>query len=114
MIFVEGVLLAERYGVSRQKAVEVMLNSVIASPVLRYRGPFVAEMPEEAWYSVDMMQKDITLALELSRERGIPLPTTSVVNDELSAARGLGLANTDFAIVVRVLEHMSGVDSLDK
>jgi 3-hydroxyisobutyrate dehydrogenase-like beta-hydroxyacid dehydrogenase len=107
--FIEGVLLAEKYGVDRKKAVEVMLNSAIASPAMKYRGPFVAEMPDEAWFDVEMMQKDITLALELGRSLGVPLPTTSVTNDILSATRDLGLADKDFAIMYRVLERMAGI-----
>lgn len=108
--FIEGVLLAERYGVDRKRAVDVMLSSAIASPALKYRGPFVAEMPESAWFDVNLTQKDIQLALELSRDLGVPLPTTSVANDMLTAAKGLGLADKDFAIIVRVLERMSGMD----
>lgn len=105
--FIEGVLLAERYGVPRQKAVEVMLNSAIASPALKYRGPFVAQMPEEAWFDVSMTQKDISLALELSRELGVALPTTTVAHDLLVEARRLGFADKDFAIICRVMEGMS-------
>lgn len=108
---IEGVLLAERYGVPRKTALEVMLNSAIASPALKYRGPFVAEMPDEAWFDVEMMQKDIALAMDLSRNLGVPLPTTSVTSDLLAAARGLGLADKDFAILYRVLERMSRMDA---
>lgn len=108
--FAEGVLLAEKYGIPREKAVEVMLNSAIASPVLKYRGPFVNQMPEEAWFDVSMTQKDISLALELSRELGVPLPTTSVANDLLSAAHGLGWAQQDFAVIYKVLKRMSSRD----
>ena len=111
LTFIEGVLLAERYGIPRRRAVEVMLNSAIASPALKYRGPFVADMPDEAWFDVEMTQKDIQLALDLSRELGVPLPTTSVTRDILTAARGSGLGNKDFAIMVRVLERMSGMDN---
>jgi 3-hydroxyisobutyrate dehydrogenase-like beta-hydroxyacid dehydrogenase len=105
--FIEGVLLAERYGVSRKQAVDVMLNTAIASPALKYRGPFVAQMPDEAWFDVSMMQKDISLALELSRELGVSLPTTSIANDLLSEARRLGYTDKDFAIVYKVLEGMN-------
>jgi 3-hydroxyisobutyrate dehydrogenase-like beta-hydroxyacid dehydrogenase len=106
--FIEGVLLAETYGVPRKKAVEVMLNSAIASPALKYRGPFVVEMPDEAWFDVDMMQKDVKLALEMSGKLGVPLPTTQVADDILNKARDMGLAEQDFAIMVRVLEQMIG------
>jgi 3-hydroxyisobutyrate dehydrogenase-like beta-hydroxyacid dehydrogenase len=103
------VLLAEQYGVPRKKAVEVMLNSAIASPALKYRGPFVADMPDEAWFDVDMMQKDLRLALDLAGELGVPLPTTRITDDLLSATRDLGLADQDFAIMYRALEHQAGL-----
>lgn len=105
---IEGALLAERCGVPRKKAVEIMLNSAIASPALKYRGPFVAEMPEEAWFDVEMAEKDISLALELGQELGVPLPTTSVAGELLAEAREMGFAHKDFAVVCRVLERMSG------
>ncbi len=65
LAFSEGVLLAEKSGIAREKAVEVLLSSVIASPMITYRGPFVLEQPDEAWFDVNMMQKDMNLALEL-------------------------------------------------
>jgi 3-hydroxyisobutyrate dehydrogenase-like beta-hydroxyacid dehydrogenase len=108
--FIEGILLAEKYGVNRKKAVEVMLNSAIASPALKYRGPFIAEMPEEAWFDVYMTQKDISLAMDLSRELGVALPTTSITNDILAETREMGLADKDFAIIYKVLERMSGME----
>ena len=109
LAFSEGVLLAEKSGITRETAVEVMLNSVIASPMVRYRGPFVLEMPEEAWFNVNMMQKDMNLALELGQQLNVPLPTTSATNEMLTAARGLGLAEQDFAVVFGVLATLSGL-----
>jgi 3-hydroxyisobutyrate dehydrogenase-like beta-hydroxyacid dehydrogenase len=109
LAFSEGVLLAERSGIKRETAVEVLVNSVIASPMVKYRGPFVLEMPDEAWFDCYMMQKDMNLALELGRELSIPLPTTAVTNEFLTAARGMGLEKQDFATVFNVLAQMSGV-----
>lgn len=111
LAFSEGVLLAEKGGIPRRTAVEVLLHSVIASPMLRYRGPFVLEMPEEAWFDVRMMQKDLLLALEMGRELEVPLPTTAVTNEVLTAARALGLDRQDFAVVFRVLATLAGLDS---
>jgi len=109
LAFSEGVLLAEKSGIARETAVEVLLNSVIASPMVKYRGPFVLEMPEEAWFDVNMMQKDLLLALELGRQLDVPLPTTAVTNEMLTTARGMGLAKKDFAILFQVLAQMSGL-----
>ncbi len=109
LAFSEGVLLAEKSGIKRETAVEVLTNSVIASPMVRYRGPFVLGMPEEAWFDCYMMQKDMTLALELGRQLNVPLPTTAATNEFLTAARGMGLEKQDFAIMFEVLAQMSGV-----
>jgi 3-hydroxyisobutyrate dehydrogenase-like beta-hydroxyacid dehydrogenase len=109
LAFSEGVLLAEKSGIPRETAVEVLLNSVIASPMVKYRGPFVLGLPEEALFDVNMMQKDLLLALELGRDLDVPLPTTAVTNEFLTAARGMGLADKDFAVVFEVLARMSGL-----
>ena len=111
LAFSEGVLLAEKSGITRETAVEVLLNSVIASPMVKYRGPFVLNMPEEAWFDVDMMQKDLLLALEMGLKLDVPLPTTAITNQMLTSARAAGLAEKDFAILFDVLAKMAGVKS---
>ncbi len=109
LAFSEGVLLAEKSGIPRAKAVEVLLGTVIASPMITYRGPFVLGQPDEAWFNVNMMQKDMILALELGRQLDVPLPTTATTNELLTAARGMGLEKKDFSILFEVLAAMSGV-----
>ena len=109
LAFSEGVLLAEKMGIKREVAAEVLFNSVIASPMVKYRGPFVLDMPDEAWFNVNMMQKDMNLALELGQQLDVPLPTTAATNELLTAARGMGLAEKDFAIIFEVLAFMSGL-----
>lgn len=109
LAFSEAVLLAEKGGIARETAVRVLTSSVIASPMVRYRGPFILEQPEEAWFDVGMMQKDMRLALEAGRQLNVPLPTTAATNELLTAARGMGLERYDFAIVFDVLAAMAGV-----
>lgn len=109
LAFSEAVLLAEKAGIARDRAVEVLLKSVVASPMIKYRGPFVLGMPEEAWFNVDMIQKDLRLALELGRSVGVALPATALTNEMMTAARGMGLTEYDFAVVFDVLAHLSGL-----
>ena len=111
--FCEGVLLAEKDGIDREVAVEAMLSSVIASPMIKYRGPFILEQPEEAWFDVNMMQKDMNLALEAGRKLDVPMPTTAISNELLTAARGMGLEHHDFAIVYEVLAQMAGLKKVE-
>ena len=110
LAFSEGVLLAEKSGIKREVAVDVLTNSAVASPMIKYRGPFVLNMPEEAWFDVNMMQKDMMLALDMGRALDVPLPTTAVSNEFLTAARGMGFEKKDFAVVFDVLAQMSGVE----
>jgi 3-hydroxyisobutyrate dehydrogenase len=109
LAFSEGVLLAEKGGIPRETAVEVLLNSAVASPMLRYRGPFVVKDPEEIFFNVNMMQKDLLLALEMGRALNVPLPTTSVSNEFLTAARAMGLENKDFAAMFEALSRLAGL-----
>jgi 3-hydroxyisobutyrate dehydrogenase-like beta-hydroxyacid dehydrogenase len=109
LAFSEGVLLAEKSGIPRDVAVDVLVNSAVASPMIKYRGPFVLQQPDEAWFDVNMMQKDMLLAMDLGRRVNVPVPTTAVTNEFLTAARGMGWEKQDFAVVFDVLACMSGV-----
>jgi len=107
----EAVLLAERSGIPRAAALDALLNSVIASTALKYRGPFILKMPEEVWFSAAMMQKDILLALELGEELGVSLRTVELVNEMLTKAIEMGYSDEDFAVLFKVVEHMSSMKS---
>jgi 3-hydroxyisobutyrate dehydrogenase-like beta-hydroxyacid dehydrogenase len=109
LAFSEAVALAEKSGIPRERAVEALLKSVIASPMVKYRGPYVLGMPEEALFDVLMIQKDLRLALELGRTLGVPLPATGVAQEMMTAARGLGVGHFDFAVVFDVLAALSGL-----
>ncbi len=98
--FSEGILLAEKGGIPRATAMEVWLNSVLASPSLKYRAPFILEKPASAWFNVNMMQKDLLLALELGRELDVPLSSVALANEVLTSARALGLAAERFLYYV--------------
>ncbi len=110
MAFSEGILLAEKGGIPRETAYEIWMNSVLAAPSIKYRAPFIFNMPEEAWFDVNMMQKDLLLAMELGREFDVPLPTVAISNEILTSARAMGLAKQDFAVMFHVLARMAGLD----
>jgi len=109
LAFSESVLLAEKAGIARERAVEVVLKSVVASPMVKYRAPFVLGMPAEALFDVDMIQKDMRLALDLAHAIGVALPSVALTHELLTAAKGLGLAKYDFAILFDLLAHLSNL-----
>lgn len=106
--FCESVALAERGGVERAVAVDAMLKSVVASPVMGYRGPFILEMPDTPLADVTLQQKDMVLALEVARRQGSPAPLGAVANELLNACRGLGIDHRDFVTVFDVYHLLSG------
>jgi 3-hydroxyisobutyrate dehydrogenase-like beta-hydroxyacid dehydrogenase len=100
--FCEGVAMAERGGVPREVAVDAMLKSVVASPVLGYRGPCILEAyePQFAPATVDFQQKDMVVALELARKMGMPIPVAAAANEMMNAGRGLGPEGCDFVVSI--------------
>lgn len=109
--FCEGVALAEKGGVAREAAVDAMLNSVVSSPVLAYRGPLILEEHADhpPYADVDLQQKDLQLALEMGRRLSAALPLTGVANELLNATRAIGLADRDFVRVHEVYRRMAGL-----
>ena len=108
--FSEAVALAEKGGVDRAVAVDAMLKSVVASPVMGYRGPFILEgnMPDKPLANVTLQQKDMLLALDLGRRQGSPVPLAAAANEMLNAAHGLGLSHRDFVTVFDVYRRLGG------
>jgi 3-hydroxyisobutyrate dehydrogenase-like beta-hydroxyacid dehydrogenase len=106
--FSEGVLLAERGGIDPKLAIDVLSSSAVGSPMLRSRGPLLLDRPDNAWFNIELMQKDIGLVLEQGRKLEVPLPSTAVANEVLTAARALGYGNRDIVAVFDVLAQLTG------
>ncbi|MCL4296936.1 MAG: NAD(P)-dependent oxidoreductase [Anaerolineae bacterium] len=107
-VLAESVVLAQRAGVAPEVAVEVLSNSAVASPFLKYKAPQLLQPLGPAAFTASMMQKDFTMALQMARETGVPLPATAAANEVLTMARGLGLGDHDFAAVTTVIRQLSG------
>jgi 3-hydroxyisobutyrate dehydrogenase-like beta-hydroxyacid dehydrogenase len=111
MGFCEGVALAEKGGVAREVAVDAMLKSVVASPVIAYRAPLILEghISDATYGDVNLQQKDVMLALTLGRKMGVPVPLGAAANEMLNACRGMGLERHDFVVVYEVYRRLGGM-----
>ena len=113
LAFCEAVALAEKSGIPRELAVDALMRSVIASPLVKYRGPFVlGKMAAHAAFPVAMIQKDLQLALDQARAVGVPVPLTALTQEWMTKARDLG--DHDFAVVFDVLASMAGLPPAPK
>jgi 3-hydroxyisobutyrate dehydrogenase-like beta-hydroxyacid dehydrogenase len=108
LAFAEGLVMAERSGIDRKRAVDVMTQSPIGSPMLKARADLVLDLPDEAWFDVRLMQKDVVLALDTARELRVPLPSAAVADEVLTMARAIGYERRDLAALYEVLAKLAG------
>ena len=107
LAFSEGVVLAERSGIDPKLAIDVMTQSPIGSPMLKARADLVLDLPDEAWFDVSLMQKDVALALDTGRELHIPLPSAATADQLLTLSSALGYEHRDIAALHEVLLHVT-------
>jgi 3-hydroxyisobutyrate dehydrogenase-like beta-hydroxyacid dehydrogenase len=108
LAFSEGLLLAERAGIDPNLARDVMTQSPIGSPMLKARADLIFDLPDDAWFDIDFMQKDIALALQTARELRIAVPSAKAANEVLEVAQGLGYGERDIAALFTVLGQLNG------
>jgi 3-hydroxyisobutyrate dehydrogenase-like beta-hydroxyacid dehydrogenase len=105
LAFAEGLLLATRDGVDAALAADVMTASPIGSSMLKARAPLVLDLPEDAWFDVQLMHKDIALALAMAGELGVRLPSAQAADEVLTEAEARGYGGSDIAAVYQVLAN---------
>ncbi len=100
----ETLVLAERFGIERERAYDVLASGVLASPFLLYkRGAFLQPETEPVAFTTGLMRKDVALAEDLAAELGARLPTVAAAAGVLDDALRDGLGDADFASVITVL-----------
>jgi 3-hydroxyisobutyrate dehydrogenase-like beta-hydroxyacid dehydrogenase len=108
LAFSEGLLLAERSGIDPNLAKDVMTKSPIGSPMLKARADLIFDLPDEAWFDVSLMAKDIGLARETARALRVAVPSAAAADKVLQVAQGLGYGHRDIAVLYKVLEQLTG------
>ncbi|HEY1575343.1 MAG TPA: NAD(P)-dependent oxidoreductase [Pseudonocardiaceae bacterium] len=110
LAFSEGLLLAQRGGIDPMLAAEAITASAIGSPMLRTRAPLAIDLPEQAWFDMRMMHKDIRLALDAAQDGEVPLPATATADAVLNRAEQLGYGHRDIAGLYQVLDRLAGTE----
>jgi 3-hydroxyisobutyrate dehydrogenase/2-hydroxy-3-oxopropionate reductase len=82
----EALVLAERAGIEREAAYEVIGSSAVASPFVEYkRAAFLDPEGTPTAFALELMAKDLRLAQALGQRDGVPLPGAA------GSAEGIGL-----------------------
>lgn len=101
----ETLALAERAGVTRERAYDVLGAGAVASPYVGYkRDAFLHPEHTPVAFSIDLMSKDVDLALGLAEDVGVALPVVQAARSQLDRAQGAGLGSRDLAAVLETYE----------
>jgi 3-hydroxyisobutyrate dehydrogenase-like beta-hydroxyacid dehydrogenase len=107
--FCESVAMAEKAGVDRERAVDAILKSVVASPVIGYRAPLILRPMDVTFADVKLQQKDQLTGLALARSLGAATPLAALGNELLTATRAAGLGDRDFVAGFEVFRRLAGM-----
>jgi 3-hydroxyisobutyrate dehydrogenase-like beta-hydroxyacid dehydrogenase len=101
----EALTVAERSGIDRQRAYDAITASAVRSPFADYkRDAFLTDTPDTA-FAVELMQKDLALALEQGRALGVPLAGVAAADALMGDARGRFGDAADIASVAATLRQ---------
>lgn len=104
----EALLLGEAGGVGAAKLLEVMGNSAVGSPFVKYKtGPLLAG-DYSATFTTAMMKKDLALVLGFAGETGVPLPLTAALEGLVQDTIEAGYADVDFMALYLRLRKRAG------
>jgi len=78
--------------------------------MLKARAPLVLDLPESAWFSLRLVQKDLRLALDAADALHVPVPGAAVADEMVGVARKLGYGERDLAALFEVLAKIGAND----
>jgi 2-hydroxy-3-oxopropionate reductase len=105
----EAFALGVRCGADPATLYEVIKDSSGSSRMMEARMPMLRSGAFDPGFKLDLMKKDVNLALDSARSEGVPMLLGSVAGQILSAASAAGNGGADFAIAAQFLADLAGV-----
>ena len=112
-LMAESLVLGEAAGVSREKLLEVMGNSAVGSPFVKYKTEPLLRDDYAATFTTSMMKKDVDLVLELAGDNSVPLPVTDALQGLLAAAIEAGYGDVDLMALYLQSRRRAGLDVVE-
>jgi 3-hydroxyisobutyrate dehydrogenase-like beta-hydroxyacid dehydrogenase len=105
----EGFVLCTKAGIDPKKLLEVVQASGYQSPYWEFKAKPMLARDFETHFSIDLMHKDLTLALAAANDLKAAVPGLAMVREQFQQARAAGHGGEDIAALIKVLETQSGV-----
>jgi 3-hydroxyisobutyrate dehydrogenase-like beta-hydroxyacid dehydrogenase len=105
----ESLALARKGGIDWQDILQVLDDSAVASPMVKYKTAPLRTRDFESSFSCKQMAKDLDLILGAGHAVGVPLQLAAQVRETYGALVAQGDGETDFIATVKHLERLSGL-----
>jgi 3-hydroxyisobutyrate dehydrogenase-like beta-hydroxyacid dehydrogenase len=105
----EALALGEKAGLDWELMLDVLANSAVASPLVKYKQAMLAARDYAPAATTELLEKDLDLILESGRQLGVPLPTAGLARQMYAAASATGKRELDFFSLVLQAEEMAGL-----
>ena len=76
----------------------------LGQAVWDFKGKALASRDFTTHFSVDLMHKDLTLALQLAQQLDVPLPAAATIREVYQMARARGLGASDIVATAAVVD----------
>ncbi|MGH9702275.1 MAG: NAD(P)-dependent oxidoreductase [Candidatus Acidiferrales bacterium] len=97
----EAIALVTSAGVDADRMMEVMQMSMGRAPVLDVKAPLILKGEFAPSFPLRLMLKDLGLAVELAKEKNLPLPATQAAHATYSAVKATTKEDVDYAAVAK-------------
>ena len=108
-LMAEALVLAEKHGIGRATMLEVMGNSAIGSPLVKYKTEALVADDYTSTFTSRLMYKDLELALGAADEVTTPLPVTALTQQLVQACIATGMGDDDFSALLPRLRREAGL-----
>jgi 3-hydroxyisobutyrate dehydrogenase-like beta-hydroxyacid dehydrogenase len=108
--YAEALTLGAKHGLSVDTMIEAFESGGLASPLFSGKSEKIAAGDFEPQFTLDLLEKDLSLALDAGGEAELPLPVAGAAREAVEAARGLGHGTEDMAAVIRFLETVGDIE----
>ncbi|MCF7803879.1 MAG: NAD(P)-dependent oxidoreductase [Candidatus Marinimicrobia bacterium] len=104
----EALMLGKKTGLSPEKMLQTIEAGGLSAPFYTAKANAIRSGNFAKNFPVELMLKDLNLALESGGNNGVALPQTAAAREMFSAANASGFGDEDMAAVIKVLEQIAG------
>ena len=105
----EALALARKGGIGWQDILNVMADSAVGSPFVKYKAPPLAQRDFSSTFSCRQMAKDLDLALAAGHQNDVPMPLAALMRETYTGLIGQGDGDIDMIMPVKQTEKLSGL-----